>query len=166
MAWAPDSGSLTSLRTTGNPCLRRVSLPSGKLETIILPSEAGLTNANQAVILGFTGEDTLLFATQGPMFYSERAITGGTSGGSGVNTPRAALVEISLAGRPRVIRTYSPPVPIAAGLGTFILSPSGDRLFWGALCVVTPSPLEIRLHRYLHFVPGETMLPGGLIPRD
>jgi hypothetical protein len=75
-----------------------------------------------------------------------------------VNFPRLHLVEVSVSGPPRVIRKVSPRVPATECLGTVLLSPKGDRLLWAALCDQRASPFEVRLHRYLSFVPGEDTL--------
>lgn len=171
-AWAPDSGSLCYLQTTPKVCIWRVTVPGGKFEELAVPPDFRLpstgrpTDAVENRILGFTGANSVLIAEpylQSHAFYKP---FGPASPQPDINSPRATLVELSLEGKPKVVRTYSPVAPPSTGIGMIALSPAGDRLFWGALCAKVPTPLESRLHRFLRFVPGEaTVVERGWVSR-
>ena len=155
--WTPDSSSLVALQCRPEACLRRFDLRSGRLEKIALPPELRLAYRENATLLGFTWRGALLAALGGAAFQNRRFFDDLSPGygAYSANYPRMPLIELSLDGIPHAVRAFSPSLPEGAGVGFVELSPTGDRLFWGALCAKVPSPLEVRLHRYLAFVPGD-----------
>jgi hypothetical protein len=156
-AWDPDSQSLLTLQFRPEPWLMRFFIHTGRRQQVPLPPGLPLSDLGNSSILGFTERATLIIARAGPSF-QDRAFSGafGTSSGITTNIPRIPLIEISLSQCPKIVRTFAPAVPSGAGIGIIALSPRGDRLFWSALCANRPSPLQVRLHRYFSFVPGDT----------
>ena len=168
LAWSKDSASVVAMENQPKANLKRVLISTRHVENIALPADLRFTKDENGAILGFTDHGTVLLGGQG-LVAQDRDFFGPAStelGRSKVTHPHAELVELSMDGRAKIVRRLSLPAPPGAEYGFIVLSPKGDRLFWGTLCGSKPSPLEVWLHRYLSFVPGdETATEQGWVSR-
>jgi hypothetical protein len=141
LVWSPDSSCVCELHPLPKPHIRRFSIKSERVDEIPLSADVRIDDPEKCDVLGFAGSDTLLVAPGGDYFEH--------------SYPLLTLVEISLSRPSKVIRTYNPRVPEVNCYGRIVLSPRGDRLLWASLNINRVSSLQVRLHRYLPFVPGE-----------
>lgn len=165
LVWAPDSSYCVQL-DRNEAHIQRVSLKTGRREMVALPRVIPLDDPTSQDIVGVTNHGTALIARERGLLY-DPANSGATASGSNpINVPRMSLVEVSLEKPGSTVHTYSPAVPAGAGIGYIVVSPQGDRIFWGALCGAKASPLVARIHRWLKFVPaGDSVIERGWVSR-
>src|SRR5579872_1339251 len=141
--WSKDGTTLYAMRTSNPRMLRAVRLSDSAPTDLSLPQglfgaptvRSGADMAPQ--LLGVTSRNTLLIGTG----YVQNGVATFGSGQTSpsYNFPRASIVELSLGSRPAILRRYAPRAPEGVGIGCFVVSPVGDRIFWGAMCERKPS---------------------------
>ncbi len=148
-AWTQDSSGIVMVQNLPAPCLKRLSVVTGRVETAALPRDPALWRdgapdfsstgfASRCRVLGFTAPYTLVIAPRGVV--SQNAMV--------------PLVEISTTTPIQITRKFTFAIPAGAEMGTLELSPTGDRLFWGAMCYDRMPPW-VWLQLIARLIPGE-----------